>query len=199
MAVAATSSASSIKFDYMNLLVTQMKNQNPLEPMNNDQMTAQLAQLSSLEQLEGVNNKLGQLETMNSNFSKVLSDSQLNYARSIVGKQVSYVDKVTGNIKMEVVDQIEVTDTGFNLRAGKDLITLDQITSVGSESSVRIPNDLKYAKSLVNRTVYWVDTSTNPATVKTGKVNDVTQNNDKIYVRVDNTVVPLDSVAAIME
>ncbi|OHB56510.1 MAG: hypothetical protein A2Y07_09315 [Planctomycetes bacterium GWF2_50_10] len=199
MAVAATSSASSIKFDYMNLLVTQMKNQNPLEPMNNDQMTAQLAQLSSLEQLEGINNKLGQLETMNSNFSKVLNDSQLNYARSLVGKQVSYVDKVTGNIKMEVVDQIEVTSTGFNLRAGKDLITLDQITAVGSESAVRIPNDLKYANSLVNRTVYWVDTSTDPATVKTGKVNDVTQNNDKIYVRVDNTVVPLDSVAAIME
>ena len=197
MPIAGTRSADSLSFDYMNLLVTQMKNQNPLEPMNNDQMTAQLAQLSSLEQLENINTKLGSMETLNSNFSKVLQDSQLNYARSIVGKQVSYTNSNTGNIELGIVDQVEVGSDGFKLRVGNDLIDLDQITAVGSESAVIIPNNMDYAKSLVNRTVYYVNSDSN--SVETGKVMDVNQTGEQIYVRVDGNVVGLDKVIAIME
>jgi flagellar basal-body rod modification protein FlgD len=38
-----------------------MKNQDPLNPTDSTQYTAQLAQFSSLEQLTGINDKLGQL------------------------------------------------------------------------------------------------------------------------------------------
>ena len=48
-------SASEIQSDYMALLVTQLQNQNPLEPMDNQDMAAQLAQFSQLQQLENVN------------------------------------------------------------------------------------------------------------------------------------------------
>lgn len=39
---------------FMQLLVTQMSNQNPLEPMNNTEFIGQLAQFSSLEQMQNV-------------------------------------------------------------------------------------------------------------------------------------------------
>jgi len=55
-------SASSIQADYMKLLVTQLQNQNPLEPLDNNEMASQLAQFSQLQQLE----------SMNSNFESFL-------------------------------------------------------------------------------------------------------------------------------
>ncbi len=198
MSITATS-AQSIKFDYLNLLVTQMRNQNPLEPMSNDQMTAQLAQLSSLEQLENINSNLAQLSELNTSFAKVLEDSQLNYARSLVGKQVSYLNGETDNIEMGYVEQIELNSEGYKLRIGNKLIDVDQITSVGTEDVAFIPNDLQYANSLVNRTIYYVDTSGETATIETGKVVDITQNNDKIYVSVNDQIIGLDQVIGIME
>jgi len=85
MAVSAiTQSANDIQTDYMKLLVTQLQNQNPLEPMDNNQMASQLAQLS----------QLGQIEQLNTKFSDVLATSQRSYASSLVGKEVSFA--VTG-------------------------------------------------------------------------------------------------------
>jgi flagellar basal-body rod modification protein FlgD len=81
MAVSAVmQSANDIQMDYMKLLVTQLQNQNPLEPMDNNQMASQLAQLS----------QLGQIESLNSKFSDVLATSQRSYASSLVGKEISF-------------------------------------------------------------------------------------------------------------
>jgi len=82
MAVGATNSASNLKLDYMNLLVTQLQNQNPLEPMSNEDMSAQLAQFSQLEQLENLNTR----------FDQVLQSTQRSFANDMVGKQVSFID-----------------------------------------------------------------------------------------------------------
>src|SRR4030043_901315 len=85
MSVTGTvASASDIQMDYMTLLVKQLQNQDPLEPMDNQEMTAQLAQFSPLQQLEG----------MNSSFGKVLDSVQRSYASSLIGKEVSF--KTTG-------------------------------------------------------------------------------------------------------
>ncbi|HSW01246.1 MAG TPA: flagellar hook capping FlgD N-terminal domain-containing protein [Sedimentisphaerales bacterium] len=75
-----TSTASDIQMDYMKLLVTQLQNQNPLEPMDNKDMTAQLAQFSQLQQMENLNRSFG----------KVLDSVQRNYASSLIGREVSF-------------------------------------------------------------------------------------------------------------
>ena len=43
------------KEDFLNLLVTQLRYQNPLDPMDNTEFVAQLAQFSSLEQMSNLN------------------------------------------------------------------------------------------------------------------------------------------------
>jgi flagellar basal-body rod modification protein FlgD len=48
------------KDEFLKLLVAQMKNQDPLNPMNGQEMAAQLAQFSSVEQLININNTLGE-------------------------------------------------------------------------------------------------------------------------------------------
>ena len=49
------------KDDFLNLLVTQLKYQDPLNPMDSASFTAQLAQFSSLEQLENINTNIESL------------------------------------------------------------------------------------------------------------------------------------------
>jgi len=55
----ATESKSSMDKDaFLNLMIAQLKNQDPLEPMDGSDYSAQLAQFSSLEQLQNINQSL---------------------------------------------------------------------------------------------------------------------------------------------
>lgn len=64
VAAAQTGSTTSVaggsmgKEEFLQLLVTQMRNQDPMDPMKGEQFAAQLAQFSSLEQLIGIQDQL---------------------------------------------------------------------------------------------------------------------------------------------
>ena len=66
---------------FLNLLITQLQNQDPLNPTDSTEFTAQLAQFSSLEQLGNVNDNLIQLQ----NFQASINNSQ---AVSLIGKEI---------------------------------------------------------------------------------------------------------------
>lgn len=81
-APASTVSAASAKdmsANFMQLLVAQLKNQDPLNPIDNAQMTSQMAQLNSLEQLT----KISDLLAAQSGASHL---STLSEAASALGK-----------------------------------------------------------------------------------------------------------------
>ena len=72
------------KEDFLTLLVTQLKNQDPMNPMESTDFTAQLAQFSSLEQLFGVNDALGNIQnSLSGKFPKVLSIHSV-FSRSVL-------------------------------------------------------------------------------------------------------------------
>ena len=56
-----TSSAAAAQNQFMTLLVSQMQNQDPLNPMDNSQMTSQLAQLSTVSGIDTLNTTLQSL------------------------------------------------------------------------------------------------------------------------------------------
>ncbi|NBA95745.1 flagellar hook assembly protein FlgD [Pseudomonas sp. R5(2019)] len=66
---------------FLQLLVTQMQNQNPLDPQDNGEFVAQLAQFSSLESMQSLN------DSVNSILSSYQS-SQALQASSLVGRSV---------------------------------------------------------------------------------------------------------------
>lgn len=82
--ITARSQGSSAldKDDFLNLLVTQLQNQDPLNPMENTEFTAQLAQFSSLEELQNVNSGLEMLRLS----QQAIHNTQ---ALSMVGRTVT--------------------------------------------------------------------------------------------------------------
>ena len=70
------------KDDFLNLLITQLQNQDPLNPTDSVEFTSQLAQFSSLEQLGNVNDNLQELK----NFQASINNSQ---AVSLIGKTIT--------------------------------------------------------------------------------------------------------------
>ena len=112
--------------DYMRLLVTQLQNQNPLEPLDNNEMASQLALFSQLQQLE----------SMNTSFAKVLAATERTYANSLIGKQVSFIsqtDAGTTDIATGVVEQvINNAEDEIMLVAGDDVFALGDVVSVNN-------------------------------------------------------------------
>ncbi|MGQ9696286.1 MAG: flagellar hook assembly protein FlgD [Thermodesulfobacteriota bacterium] len=81
--------------DFINILVTQMKYQNPLEPLNNEQMAMQIAQMSSV-------NALQQMEQTMKNMAAKYDLIANLQATSLVGKKV----EVAGNQLYLIPNQI---------------------------------------------------------------------------------------------
>ncbi len=81
-AEADTDTAS--KEEFLTLLVTQLQNQDPLDPMKNEDFVAQLAQFNSLEQMINLN------ESMESQ----LVLQTLSSASNLLGKEVSAISSV---------------------------------------------------------------------------------------------------------
>ena len=101
MAVSAvTQSASVIQMNYMNLLIAQLQNQNPLEPLDNNEMASQLAQLS----------QLGQIETLNASFATVMANTERSYANSLIDRSVTFFaeNEETGELEKKTGKVVSV-------------------------------------------------------------------------------------------
>jgi len=122
--VSKTASASDIQMDYMTLLVTQLQNQNPLDPMDNQEMASQLAQF----------NQLQQLETLNRSFSTMLESAQRSYASSLIGKEVSFgatlEDGTTETMTGEVAQVTLGQEGEIVLTVGDRIVSLSDVTSI---------------------------------------------------------------------
>ena len=143
-------SSSEIKMNYMKLLVTQLANQNPLEPMKNDQMTQQLTSLSQLEQIEKLgstankmfeNSKfvdkemLLQLQKLNNNLGSVTNYSKLINSTNMIGKTVEYKKydkkgKLTGDMLTAKISSVTFSNGKATLNAGDKKIQIGQILKV---------------------------------------------------------------------
>lgn len=109
----ADQAAASLNYDsFLKLLVAQMKNQDPTEPMDSTQQIAQLATFSQVEQT---------IKT-NTNLESLLQRTSLSEANSAIGKTVTSADGKTTGVVKEVTlysDGIVATlDTGKTLVIG---------------------------------------------------------------------------------
>jgi flagellar basal-body rod modification protein FlgD len=130
----ATDSVDAEKDKFMTLLVTQLKNQDPLNPLDNAQVTSQLAQLSTVS---GINKLNATLETLKSSYQS----SEAMAATNMIGHGVlvegNYVNLSSGKAVFGVelgsaADNVQVVITD---RAGKEVQTID----LGSQAAGSVP------------------------------------------------------------
>ncbi|MDU4004975.1 flagellar hook assembly protein FlgD [Pluralibacter gergoviae] len=76
-----TSNAADLQSSFLTLLVAQLKNQDPTNPMDNSQLTSQLAQISTVSGIEKLNTSLGSI-------SGQIDSSQSLQASSLIGHGV---------------------------------------------------------------------------------------------------------------
>ena len=92
---------------FMKLLVQQLKNQDPLSPMDNDKFIAQLTQLSSLEGIQNLNDNLVGLAMLQQGNALM---SQLTQSSGLIGKEVTYADLTTGEEHTGTVQSVKIQD-----------------------------------------------------------------------------------------
>jgi len=120
----ATTSAATKelgKDQFLKILITQLQNQDPMQPMEDKEFIAQMAQFSSVEQLVNIST---QLKTLNQSLGAV---------SGMIGMEISWLssDKTdSGALRQGIVDSIIVRDGVQYAKVGKDEIKLDEIIQV---------------------------------------------------------------------
>ncbi len=175
---AATSKTTDAQSNFLKLLTEQLKNQDPLSPMDNAQMTSQLAQISTVDGIEKLNTTL----------TAMLSGSQSGeavQAAALVGKGVmvggssltlagskayggfelaSAADKVTVTIKDSNGLEVRKLELG-DAEAGISNFAWDGLTSSGAQAV-----DGKYTMSV---SATRGDTDLKPTALQLSTVNSV--------------------------
>jgi flagellar basal-body rod modification protein FlgD len=96
---------------FMTLLVTQMKNQDPLNPLDNAQVTSQLAQLSTVTGIEKLNTTLETLMTSFQSSQSLQVSNLIGHDVLVDGNQIHF-DGSTGYFGVELpasTDNLTVT------------------------------------------------------------------------------------------
>lgn len=129
------------KDDFLRLLITQLRYQDPLSPMEDKEFIAQMAQFSSLEQIRNLY-KLNQLQQATSLLGRsVLAVKETN------GIQEQVYGRVTG-VRTYGDNVLLLLDNGTEIKADEVISVLDEdgLTQylqglVGSRAWVRVYNE----------------------------------------------------------
>ncbi len=121
--IAAATGLTSSQF--MQLLVSQVQNQDPLNPMSDADFAAQLAQFASLEGID----------QMNTNLSSLLTVQQLAQGASLIGHTVVYQPAGSTSTSQGTVDQIAIQNGQLQLIIGGKAVNISQVSGIQPSST----------------------------------------------------------------
>lgn len=111
--------------DFLTLLVTQLKTQDPTKPMDDKAFIGQMAQFTSLQQMSAVADNL-------KNFTK---EFDFTKSVSLVGKDVAWTDDI-GNMHEGKVDSVLMKDGFSYLKINNQIVSLKEITEVKNTEAI---------------------------------------------------------------
>lgn len=152
---------------FLNLLVTQLKNQDPTNPMKDQEFIAQLASFSSLEQMQ----------QMNQGFDSLTKSYASSQAFSMTGKWIDYQSPLDPTVTLTgMVESVSYEDGTPLLKVGQMAVGMDNVMRVypdiASVGDTRAPEQ---AVSLIGKEIDYVDKTTGD--LLTGKVKSVAMEN----------------------
>ena len=102
------------KDDFLKLLVGQLRHQDPMNPMEDKDFMGQMAQFSQLEQM-----------------TNVASTLQNERAFNLIGREVSYNNKETGELKTGTVEKVSI-------EAGKTTLTIGGVSKIETSAITEV-------------------------------------------------------------
>jgi flagellar basal-body rod modification protein FlgD len=124
-----TSSAQEDKQMFMELLVAQLRYQDPLNPTDSGQFLAQSAQFTALEKMQEVADRTGAL----------LGTQMAFGASALVGRHVSWADE-DGAVHTGTIDGVTFGTAGPVFDIGGTEVPLPSITSVTAQPATTTPD-----------------------------------------------------------
>ncbi|MBN9523136.1 flagellar hook capping protein [bacterium] len=105
---------------FIQLLVAQLQNQDPLEPVDSQSFITQLSQLQTVQGLT----------QLNASFGEMLKLQQLTQGADLIGKTVTFTPAEGGDARSGEVSAVTLSDGSYVLQIGNDQVGLDQVTNV---------------------------------------------------------------------
>lgn len=118
-----TGSSTLGKDQFLKILITQLQNQDPMQPMEDKEFIAQMAQFSSVEQLMNISTQLTAL------------NQSLGSVSGLIGKDVTWTDAQTKLPKSGNVESIVVSSGVQYAVVGSERIALTDITQIQNPSA----------------------------------------------------------------
>jgi len=123
--VSAADRKQSLDSDvFLQLLVTQLKNQDPSSPMNTNEMITQSTQLATMEQLTALST------TANETFALTMRQT----AADLVGRQATYVD-ADDVAKSGIVTSVSFASATPQVMFGDVAVPLDKVSGIVAPTS----------------------------------------------------------------
>lgn len=183
------------KDEFLKILMTQLQNQDPTNPMKDNEFIAQMAQFSSLEQMTNMTKAF-------ESFAQGQQQMQLIQYNSFVGKQIKWhevTDKLDENKKPIInegtgtISSVRFVDGGveFTLADGKKITpgNISEVISSGASS-----NSLVEASMMIGKTIGY----TKGDAESSAQVISVTKKDGNIvYNLSDGTVITSDQITSI--
>ena len=109
--------------DFIQMMITQLQNQDPMEPAKNEALLAQMSQIGQLESAQSLQDSLKSMVLQN----------QIGSSATLIGKEVKGIgagdDEISG-----VVSSVKVTAEGVNLELDNGYtLPLDRVTEIAPE------------------------------------------------------------------
>lgn len=154
------------KDDFLKLLVAQLQNQDPLSPMSDTDFIAQMAQFSSLEQMQNMNTMM-----------------QTTKATSMIGSLVTWAND-KGELLSGVATGVQIVNGQPKLLIGDTQIDVDKIVTV--EPLVDTTELMTRATAMIGQTVVW---NTGEGYNLTGTVKSVKMVNGQPKLQLTDTML----------
>lgn len=105
---------------FLQLLVTQLSYQDPTEPMSNQDFSAQLAQYSTLEEMQ----------KMNTNLTSQNQFTMMNSGAALIGKTVSGYSNTSAKTVTGTVTGLAVVESIPYLKIGSDYLAISEVATI---------------------------------------------------------------------
>jgi flagellar basal-body rod modification protein FlgD len=105
--------------DFIQMMITELQNQDPTNPMDSSQMLQEITQMGQISTAEQLDTTLTGMET----------GQNLSNASAMIGMQVEGTDSA-GNSVNGTVSSVTISNGSPTLNVGSSTLTLDEITNI---------------------------------------------------------------------